>query len=119
MKTTKKQFEYFEKRVIYYARKLGITDYRFDVLLRDLPKDTLATANADLRGGVAQIKLNSESEYKYSNEELDQGAFHEVCEVLLGEVYCYLRVTYDNNLVEEMHHRIIRKLEKTVYPLLK
>jgi len=119
MEMTKKQINYFNSRINYWKNKLGVTDYRIDKNVNNFDDNALAKTSVNIEMGVARITLTKSLSYKCSDNELDLAAFHEICEVIIGEMNCYMRSMFKAELANEVGHRIIRRLENTVYPLLR
>lgn len=118
-KTTKGDFEYFKSEVERWVRYFSLVqwDWRIGHGEREGEDvDALAWATWGDESGIAAIRLGKEwKEDPITREMLSRTAFHEVCEILLQELDGMARSDHRDEKVTAATHRIIRRLENTVF----
>jgi len=101
---------------MYWQEKINLMDWRIDIYLRDLEKDTAAEVQMDFSSKVASITLSDTHPFPWHKKVLDRTAFHEVCEILLSELGYMATLYVKGSEVEEAVHKVIRTLENCVIP---
>jgi hypothetical protein len=114
IKTTQKQFEYFGKRVKRWQEFWKLANWRIDVSVGD-SGDNYAHVYINHTGRCADVILNKANDIVVSNYQLDKTAFHEVCEVLLTVIIKYAEIGIASDIVHEVSHDLIRRLENVVF----
>ena len=114
MKTTKKDFAYFKSRCQYWLDYFKISEWAISFSHEDFGDSyawtsTLPTAK-DVRIGLA-INHKIKSTFK----DIDRLAFHEVCELMLSDLSWYGSEYFSQGIINEETHRIINRLENTIY----
>lgn len=119
MKTTEQMFERFKKECEYWIQKLGLTGWEVDIVIG--MKEDLDTTNAktsiDLEARYAKIKLAPEWEEEYGENEIENTAFHEVCEVKYGKIHTLANYRYlrHHDEIEEAIHELIHQDTKLIW----
>ncbi len=114
-KTTPADFKLFCKEAATWLERLGVIDYETTFSHEGL--DSVAGAEFSTQNRWAVIKLGKDwGESLKNKEEVRKSAFHEVCELLLGD----LRTLCDTDKVSEDDadreiHRVIRVLENVFF----
>ena len=115
MKTTKKQFLYFSKRVKYWFEVWGLHNWRCDVThSKEESNDVRATACWAKEHHACTINLNTDTDEKLTNLEIDRTALHETWEVILSDFRSMAEATFSQDVVDEAIHDIIRRVENVV-----
>lgn len=123
--TTAEHFEHFTGEAERFISLFGLQDWQ--VAFHHLPlEDCRANCRFDCQAKQASISLAAEwSQYDaLSPEKISKTAFHEVCELLLADMYgAATDVDVSGRLREERFerttHAVIRRMENAVFPLLK
>ena len=112
MKTTKKDYEYFQKRCLYWKERLGIQDWLLYFKHEKL-NGTLAECFYNTRSRKATISLTislTTSVNKINRGDwIEESAFHEMMHLLMADL-TWMANMFDRNEVEEREHQIIHKL---------
>ena len=119
MKTTTAQFDYYAKRVRFWAEKYGLHNLHLSVVNEDFPGDdeeeasnTLGWAHLEPESGMAVVGLTPEIDAGTTQKRLDRVAFHEVWEVVLWGVRTRLRERgVKEGVINAEVHDIIRRAE--------
>lgn len=112
-KTTKKDFKLFKDECRKWIESYGIKDWEFFFEHKDI---TGARANVvyDNEGRVAVISFNVDFNAEFDDEEIRRVAFHEITELLLGDIGVMLKYHFSYSVVTTELHRVIRRLENLV-----
>lgn len=124
--TTQTDFELFTQTVKKYAEKFGLHDWQIEITHGWKDEQSRAQAMYHVQGHLAVISLAKdwgEDCEEPTAYKIRRSAFHEVCELLLSEYYA---AATDDDLrgealrlrLEREGHRIIRRLENVVFPLM-
>ena len=112
MKLTNKDFEIFKKECEFWLDYFHLRDYKVTYEFTNID-NAFANCASDSIGRQAIISLNSD-DYEF-DVDLEMSAFHEVCELMLGDIYAMLADYYSPSACQQQTHYIIRKLENSVY----
>lgn len=116
-KLTKTQFNWFCDEVKHWTKFLGCLEWECRFKLEE-DDEALASATWSAEDGIILFTLaarwNSKSDIPNSHS-LSKVAFHEVCEVLLSDLNDLASVLFSRVKVNKEIHRVIRKLENTVF----
>lgn len=119
-KTTVAQFKMFQEECLKWQKFFGLMEWKlyFDHCKLD---DLCGQVRFNVVDGVATISMNTEAgELGLDNDFMvRQTAFHEICELLLARLEQMAGQRYDLNELEirEESHRIIRRLENSVFQM--
>ncbi len=115
-KTTKKHFAIFKKECEYWLDYFGIKDYDVSFKHVLINPDSCAETSWNIVGRVATITLNINwTNSSLTDLDLKRTAFHEVCELLLGDMTHYLSAYYSVSFMEMNTHILITRLENSVF----
>jgi len=115
MKTTKAQFNYFRQRVEFWFQEWGLHNWRCDVThSREESDDIRATACWLIPHFACTINLNTETDEKLDQAEIDRTALHETWEVILSKLRNMAEETYSHDVVDGAIHDVIRRIENVV-----
>jgi len=115
--TDGKWFDIFNEEVDYWIKYFGLLEYELHITNEDEESlGALGTCWSDIENRIAGINLNSIWDEEPSEKRIRQIAFHEVMELLLGELKtaAYERETSDKIIVGATH-TLIRRLENTIF----
>ena len=107
------KFEHFKLEVKKYIDQFSLGDWEISFSLDDLTEED-ATMEPDLNARSAKFTFPRKNETD-NHLEIRRTAFHEVCELLLSEMYNYLDKQYNSDFTQELGHRIIRRLENAEF----
>lgn len=116
-KSTKKDLNTFVNAVNTTLSFFGISEYETTVYHRKI-SDARATCQADMENMMCAIEFNTEWNYRPKVKEIQRVAFHEVCELLLYPISSLAARSNSEEETNHETHRIIRRLENVVFPLL-
>lgn len=119
---TERDFEIFKDEAQYWIDKFGLLDWRIDFDFAKLDDDRSAQLDYMWKGKCCCICLNKWPLKRYSEEEIKQSAFHEVCELLLVELRRTAldeEIPYEERagLTDAAAHGVIRRLENSVFKM--
>ena len=116
-KTTKKHFEVFKKEVRLWIDRLGLAEWRLDVRHVDTDGNARAWFWADSEGMYAVIGLSPDwGSDNVTQETLKSSAFHEVLHLLFASMTWAANERHvSKGYFEEEEHKVIRRLENTLY----
>lgn len=118
MKTTKAQFELFQKECQKWLDFFGVKGWHV-VYRHQKIEGCRGECSYKLTGRVATISLSTHfEEWKpVSNDDIRKTAFHEVCELMLSRINLMAlnRIANHEDAANEEIHNIIRTLENTVF----
>lgn len=117
-------FELFKKEASHWLWYFGMHDWRVTFYHDQLFNLRIAETRMDYIGKCASMILaNNLSPDHYTEEQVKRTAFHEVCELMLGSLYClvepHIVSEREHDMMSKAGHDIIRRLENTVYQDLK
>lgn len=113
----------FEHEASYWLSYFGLLDW--SIIFRSEPlENTFAEARMNYVAKMAELVINNDYDPGSMNADVvKRSAFHEVCEVMLGSLYCqaerFCTSDYQHDMVAMAGHDIIRRLENTLYRDLK
>lgn len=112
VRTTKKQFELFEREARKWLDKLGLKDWCVYVLHRDLEDEsTVAQCRWETEQRIANLVLNTSVSSPKGAHEIRRAALHECLELLLIGCTEAMRRSVCEDLVDVETHKVIRALE--------
>lgn len=115
MKLTNKDFEVFKKECEFWLDFFHLRDYKVYYEFEELENNNIAECESSSVDRVSTIRLSITAD----KEDIKMSAFHEVCELMLGDMHAYLSDFYSEVVCQQQTHYIIRKLENSVYRKLK
>jgi hypothetical protein len=119
-KTTKKDFELFEKECRKWIDFFGLLSFElaFDHRINN---ENLAGVEWDIVNCWCDFYLcKNWGRTKPTKSEIEKTAFHEVFHLLLAKLKSYIvSRSFNIDEVEAEFHKIIRIMENKVYPLIK
>lgn len=106
----------FEEAVRLYQHRLGLMEWELFVIVDEMD-DYRGTCSWQTTAKMAHITIDSEFlvDEGTTDDDLRKVAFHEICELLLGEFDDNLKRFYSEEFIEDMTHRVIRRLENFVF----
>lgn len=113
-------FAVFKKSVEKWVDYFGLHDWRVEVKSDELEDGSIAECRTNVVGKSAYLVLNKDLREKDQDIALiEKSGFHEVCELLLAELYyqAYRDGVSEarNNDIAQVGHSIVRRLENTIY----
>lgn len=123
-KAEDKWFELFEKEASYWLSYFGLHDWRVMFFHEELRTGNIAETHMDHIGKCASMLFAKGLDpVYYTVDGVKRTAFHEVCELMLGSLYCLIEpqliTEREHDMMSKGGHDIIRRLENTVYRDLK
>lgn len=112
-KTTKKQFELFQKEAKKWIDFFGLTEYRIEFFHEDIGIARGRTEDYD-HMMACDIKFPTELHESTNDDKIKVAAFHEVCEVMLIRLRSLADDYYSFDIVNREVHSIIRRLENSI-----
>lgn len=124
-KTTKKHFKLFQEEAEYWIERFHLREWKITILhenstLPSLKDSALAWNGCQFEDRITRIGLSTNwGKYDPITEyELSKSAFHEVCELLLGDLV--MSANMDAAPTQKAqntadHHSVIRRLEWAVW----
>jgi len=118
--------EYFRKEIFRWVKFFGLSDYEIDI--DDECTDARADCswyglkNEDAGTQIIRISYNPEWIKTADMKLISRTAFHEVCELLIAPLTEFARntdVRISEREISTERHRIIRRLESSVWEKLK
>ena len=110
-----KDFDIFSKEVRHWLFKLNLIN--FEVFLRHdkIEAQSRAECTFNIEDKIVVISLGTEwANIEPTHKEICKTAFHECCELLLGQAYIgLLNLNIDDEEVNGRMHSVIRTLENT------
>ena len=116
--TTRKDFDYFNKRCRLWADWWGLTEWDLRIKHDDADDDCEAACWTQNESRIAQIFLNSEVDDR-GFDHIDKLAFHEICELLLADLRGCAYETVSQKVVEKENHNVVNRLENAVFPVVR
>lgn len=116
-KTTAKHFEIFKAECEKWIEIFGLKGWSVRILHENISKETV-TADCLYRitKRVCDIRLAKEWSVKITDNNVKKDAFHEVCELFLGDLVALAEYRYATEAeIEEQTHAIIRTLENVLW----
>ena len=128
-KEDKKMFDLFKEHVNKYVKFFGLSEWEVSFVLDMGEGENVALAKYDweAKNVTFELSINTLRDQCKRHveddilEEIKRNAFHEVCELLLSRLWEFADKEYsvpDEDIRGEAH-AVIRRLENTVYPLIK
>jgi len=121
MKTTKKHYKFFKKQANIWVDKFNLREYEvhFDHENSKALPTAIAWCGINWKGRTCTIGLAQDwTHNKINKRELSKSAFHEVCELLLGDITILGKIELTENQKDDMEqytHAVIRRLEQVVW----
>ena len=117
-KTTDKHFTVFKKHVHLWLDHFGLKDWEI-IIDHDIPvsaSDALAACSIDLPQRFARIYLNTTWDDNHPTEQLLKcSAFHEVCELMLGEMNTLAKARFaTDDEIDSARHAVIARLYNSI-----
>ncbi len=114
-KTTKKDFKLFRKECKWWLNYFCIADYEVTYLRVDIGGSD-ARCTHDIVARWCTMRLNIEvNDRDHGHRFFCLVAFHEICELLLGEIGALAEESLAKNIVDTEIHKVVRKLENTIF----
>jgi len=113
-KTSKKDFKLFKKECNKWINFFSLTDWEMFFEHRDI-EGARANAVYNNEGRVATLSLATDFGDMITDDEIRRVAFHEVCEILLGDMGIMIKHYFSYNMATTEIHRVIRRLENSVF----
>jgi len=114
MKLTKKDFDWCYKKMKYWQKELGVMDREMNLMFSD-EEGVRGRCAFDLISMDATIYLSNVCEFD-NKQEVERTIFHEVCEVMLSEIYITMgRHNITDHEQDRLGHSIIRRLENLMF----
>ena len=116
-KTTAKHFEIFKTECQKWIEIFGLKGWQVIYDHVKMDRDTIkADCNYSVIKRHCEIRLNTSYPHKVSNDSIRRDAFHEVCELFIGELVTLAEYRYSTkDEIEEQAHAIIRTLENVLW----
>ncbi len=113
MKTTKKQFDLFVKKVHGFIETFGLKSWDIDFEFGNTEPAEQASCTFHLSSRSCAFNFSKTCKSKMPDRKISRIAFHEVCELFFAE----FRVHMDRNpeSIDQIIHEKIRTLENVVY----
>jgi hypothetical protein len=113
--TKAKEYEIFCSEIKYWLLHLGLVNFESFIRHEKLVCESRAACNFNIENKIAVFSLNEEwANIVPTHKEICKTAFHEVCEVLLGQMYVgILDLNVTNEEIDGRAHGVIRVLENT------
>ena len=121
MKTSKKDFDIFKKECERWIEFFGLKDYSVRILHENTEGGGEANIWTDEFQKCATIKqsIDLKHECLRTKEEIKRAAFHEVCHLLLSDLYFKATCRYlSDSELDGTEHAIIQRLENLVFEKL-
>ena len=111
------EFDYFKKRISYWANRLGSIDTRFHIERRNEKDPNVRATYREYKSpACVWIWLNSVINEPYTKALLDQIAYHEIFEITFLAPLRYMALdTYNLDTVDEQVHVAINKAMNCFY----
>lgn len=117
---TENDFNIFKSEAEYWLNQFGLKDWRVDYAFEKLDEENRAECRYHWHGKTACLALNKWPSDSLSQGQIEESAFHEVCELLLIEMR---RIALDEHIPFEERegltdcacHSVIRRLENSVF----
>ena len=115
-----RRIKFFTDAVYRYQRLLGFMEVNISVLSQ-IKSSARASWYSEPTGALISICYSGSfiHDLKTTDDDIDITAFHEVYESQFYELDALLSTKYDSDYVAGMMHRIVRKAENTIYPLMR
>lgn len=115
-------FHLFTLAVSEIRKIFGLLDWEIYTILDDPERgDSMrGWMQGNFEDRIATIGLSPDwsGSYLKNNFEIAKVAFHEVCELMLSDLGSLAERSVRKGIVDEETHKIIRKLENVVFPML-
>lgn len=116
-----KKIEFFIKRVKFYQQYFGLLSYNIEILPQTKENTCASTYFGDSDSDKSNRRITIAYTLSFITnpnttlEEIDKTAFHEICEVLLGNLRYIASIGISDIHVDNEIHLIIRTLENTLF----
>lgn len=118
-KTTKKDFELFERHLKEWLDFHGLPDYRVDIRWEGDEGRASVFQAADLYDRIFVASLTKDwGDDEVTAYRINESAYHEALEILFWPIYSTLLKFISPEIARDMVHRIIRLFENRVFPVL-
>ena len=112
---TKEHFNIFEKECIKWQTLLGLNGWNVETYFEKDEDNCRATCEAQMADRFAAIVLSKTWDIKPTKKLLDMVAFHEMSELLLTKIDSMLRIHFNDAVINQELHTIIRTLENLLF----
>ena len=111
MKTTKQQFETFQKYIYYWQKELGLIDWHIYVFHKKIG-DRFADTASSCEGRGATVRFNTSWDDRApTDKELRECALHEVLHILTAPLLNEARSRFaDEYTMDAAEHSIVTRL---------
>lgn len=110
MKTSKKDFEYFKERCLFWQKELGLMNWEITFEHKPL-KDKYAETSYGFQGAKSTITLNTTMpKGEVIQYRLESSALHEVLHLLFAPYFVKARDFYSFNYLDEIEHHMIQPI---------
>ena len=119
MKTTKKDFELFQKECRRWQDILGLKDWEIVCVHGQTDSDNLAEYQSNGAGRICTIYFTDDwgNDHRVKDaRSVKQTAFHEVAELLLVELRNMALQHASWERVDGATHKVVRTLENVLFP---
>lgn len=115
-KDKNKRIDHFTNCVYDYVERFGLKDYELHVFVDDL-EDNRGLCKYEVHGRISSISVDYEFLFddETTLDDIRKVAFHEVCELLLGDFGKDMARMYSDEYIDIVTHRVIRRLENFVF----
>ncbi|OGC77245.1 hypothetical protein A2619_04490 [candidate division WWE3 bacterium RIFOXYD1_FULL_39_9] len=111
-KTTAQDFVRFKKEAEYWIERFGMFDIELCIEHCQTEEDARAFATSDMESKTCCITLQKDWNATPEETEIEKIAFHEVLEILFGDLWYLANSRFTTELeMEAARHRIIRIFE--------
>jgi len=110
---TKTDFNKFKKYIKKWRINLGITDWEIHVDMDDLEIDRVAQCAYENQNRCALITIDKNLT-GMTDRDIEVAAVHELLELTMADVRVSLCAWYNESLVDQQIHRVIRRLENAL-----
>lgn len=105
---------YIKDRIFYWRDRMEQSKWSIRVVFVTKLETARAECECCNKNGLAIITISKQFDEEWDNKELDETAFHEVCEIK----YWSLRSFLADDLADQLIHEFIRQDENTFFKYL-
>ena len=113
MKTTKKQYDLFVKKIHDFIEVFGLKSWDITFQYGGQDPDDQASVIFDLGNRVCTFGFSKTSSVKLSDKKISKLAFHEVCELFFSDFRIHMNQS--DEIVDQIIHEKIRTMENILY----
>lgn len=117
MRTTKAHYKFFDAQVQSWVNYFGLSSsWKVFTQHSDLQSNALAETACDYPSKTATIFLSKDWEdNEITKKELDETAFHEVCEIILDLLDNMAKISCKHDAVDVARHTVIQTLIAAIF----